>query len=169
VLTLSGRIAVAITAGKTETIQVSIDLKPALTQEQLDDRLQRDFAEFSRKQFKNALDKLLPKKLIPVFIRLSGVPEDKFVHQITRIERQKIIGLLKDFRVTIKGTRPLNEAIVTAGGVRVKDINPKTMQSKLINGLFFAGEVIDVDGYTGGFNLQAAFSTGYVAGTSAAR
>jgi predicted Rossmann fold flavoprotein len=169
VLSLSGKIASALTKDRATEIQIRINLKPALSEEQLDARIQRDFTEFSRKQFKNALDKLLPNKLIPVFIRLSGIAGEKSVHQITREERRRIVELMTDLRVIIAKTRPLEEAIVTAGGVRVRDINPKTMESKLFRGLYFAGEVIDVDGYTGGFNLQAAFSTGYVAGTHAAQ
>jgi predicted Rossmann fold flavoprotein len=165
VLTLSGKIATELSRKSKEPIQIRINLKPALNEEQLDDRLQRDFAEYSRKQFKNALDKLLPQKLIPVFVMLSGIAEDKPVHQITRQERLQLIQLLTDFRITITKPRPLTEAIVTAGGVSVREINPKTMESKIVSGLYFAGEVIDVDGYTGGFNLQAAFSTGFVAGS----
>lgn len=168
VLTLSGRIASVLTRDAAKEVQIRINLKPALSDAQLDARLQRDFAEFSRKQFKNALDKLLPHKLIPVFIRLSGIAGDKAVHQITREERRRLTELMTDLRVTITQTRPLEEAIVTAGGVRVRDINPRTMESKLLPGLYFAGELIDIDGYTGGFNLQAAFSTGYAAGTHAA-
>lgn len=169
VLTLSGKIASVLAKGVTKEVQIRINLKPALSEEQLDARIQRDFTEFSRKQFKNALDKLLPSKLIPVFIRLSGIAGEKAVHQITREERRRIAELLTDLRVTITKTRPLEEAIVTAGGVSVREINPKTMESKLVQGLYFAGEVIDIDGYTGGFNLQAAFSTGYVAGSYAAQ
>jgi len=167
ILTLSGKIAAAIYNKHKEQIEISINLKPALTEDQINDRLQRDFAEFSRKQFKNALDKLLPQKLIPVFIQLSGIAPDKSVNQISRTERQELVRLLTDFRITVSSTRPLSEAIVTAGGIRVREINPKTMESKLVSGLYFAGEIIDVDGYTGGFNLQAAFSTGYAAGTNA--
>ena len=167
ILTISGKIAEVLHTKPNKPLKISINLKPALSVEQLDDRLQRDFAEFSRKQFKNALDKLLPQKLIPVFINLSGIAADKPVNQITRTEREGLIKLLTDFRVTVAKTRPLNEAIVTAGGVHVREINPKTMESKLVSGLHFAGEVIDIDGYTGGFNLQAAFSTGYAAGTNA--
>jgi len=143
-----------------------IDLKPALTEEQLDLRLQRDFNKYSRKQFKNSLGDLLPKMLIPVFVELSGIPPEKPVHQVTKEERQQIGKLLKNLAFEITGARPLDEAIVTAGGVSVKEIVPNTMESKLVKGLFFAGEIIDVDAYTGGFNLTIAFSTGYTAGNS---
>ncbi|MBO8158109.1 NAD(P)/FAD-dependent oxidoreductase [Thermosyntropha sp.] len=145
-------------------VKVFIDLKPALDEEKLDKRLQRDLAKYARRRFKNGLDDLLPGKLIPVIINLSGIDKEKPCHQITREERRRLLELLKNLNFTVNGTRPIAEAIVTAGGVNVKEINPKTMESKLIKGLFFAGEVIDVDGYTGGFNLQAAFSTGFVAG-----
>ncbi|NLW17048.1 MAG: NAD(P)/FAD-dependent oxidoreductase [Firmicutes bacterium] len=147
----------------------SINLKPALTEEQLDRRLQRDLLKHQRKLVRNALDDLLPKRLIPVVISLAGLAPDKPVHQVTRAERRALLDCLTDLRFTIKGPRPLSEAIVTAGGVSTKEIDPKTMQSKLVSGLYFAGEIIDVDGYTGGFNLQAAFSTGYLAGEKAAQ
>ncbi len=157
-----------VTHGKdTNPFIASINLKPALTQEQLDRRLQRDLEKYQRKAIKNALDDLLPKRLIPVVIAAAEIPEDKPVHQITRVERMRLVSSLTSLQLTIKGPRPLSEAIVTAGGVSTKEIDPKTMQSKLVRGLFFAGEVIDVDGYTGGFNLQAAFSTGYLAGEKA--
>ncbi|KKM08827.1 FAD-dependent oxidoreductase [Clostridiales bacterium PH28_bin88] len=149
-------------------VRAEINLKPALRREQLDARLQRDFAQFSRRQLKNSLGELLPQRLIRVFTHLSGLPEDKFVHQITREERLHLAYLLQHLPLTVTGTRPLAEAIVTAGGVSVKEIEPQTMGSRLVRGLYFAGEVLDVDGYTGGFNLQAAFSTGFVAGKSAA-
>lgn len=145
-------------------IKVSIDLKPALSEEQLDDRILRDFKEFKNKQFKHSLDKLLPQKMIPQIIKLSGIFENKKVNEITKEERRKIIKLLKNFDITIKGFRPVEEAIITSGGINIKEINPKTMESKLIKGLYFAGEIIDVDSYTGGFNLQIAYSTGYTAG-----
>lgn len=145
-------------------VKLIIDLKPALTEEKLDARLQRDFEKYSRKQFKNSLDELLPQKLIPVIVDLSGIPSDKFVNQITRDERRSLVRLLKNLEIEIVGSRPLKEAIVTAGGVSTDEINPSTMESKLIKGLFFAGEVIDVDAYTGGFNMTIAFSTGHLAG-----
>lgn len=143
-----------------------IDLKPALDPEQLDLRLRRDFAKYARKLFRNALGDLLPRALIPVIIALVGIPPDKPVNQITRAEREQLGALLKGLEVEVVGLRPLAEAIVTAGGVAVKEINPATMESKLVRGLYFAGEVIDVNAYTGGFNLQIAFSTGYLAGKS---
>jgi len=146
--------------------RIRIDLKPALTEEQLDARIQRDFAKYARKIFSNSLDELLPKKLIPVIIDLCGIPADKPVHQITKEERHALVSLLKGLTITVKGYRPINEAIITSGGVSVREIDPGTMESKLVKGLFFAGEVIDVDAYTGGFNLQIAFSTGYLAGMS---
>lgn len=141
-----------------------IDLKPALSSEQLDKRIRRDFEKYSRKIFVNSLSDLLPKKLIPVMVELSNIPSDKPVHQITREERRDLVNLLKNLTLTIKAYRPLAEAIITAGGVSVNEINPSTMESRIIKGLFFAGEVIDVNAYTGGFNLQIAFSTGYLAG-----
>lgn len=149
---------------KNKMIKISIDLKPALTDEQLDDRILRDFKEFKNKQFKHSLDKLLPQKMIPMIIQLSGIDENKRVNEITKEERKRLVQLLKNFEITIKGFRPVEEAIITSGGINIKEINPKTMESKLIKGLYFAGEIIDVDAYTGGFNLQIAYSTGYTAG-----
>lgn len=145
-------------------VKLVIDLKPALGPEILDNRLQRDFEKYNRKQFKNSLDDLLPQKMIPVVIERSGISPEKPVNQITKEERLRLAKLLKGFELAIKGARPLNEAIVTAGGVCTDEINPSTMESKIVKGLFFAGEVIDVDGYTGGFNLTIAFSTGCLAG-----
>lgn len=145
-------------------LKIQIDLKPALTEEQLDDRILRDFKEMKNKQFKHALDKLLPQKMIPVVIKKSQIPEEKRVNEVTREERRKLINILKRYELTIKGFRPVEEAIITSGGVNIKEINPKTMESKIVKGLYFAGEIIDVDSYTGGFNLQIAYSTGYTAG-----
>jgi len=145
-------------------IKLVIDMKPALDEEKLDLRVQRDFEQFSRKQYKNSLDELLPQKLIPVIIRLSGIDPEKAVNQITREERKRLVKLLKRLEITITGCRPISEAIVTAGGIFTDEINPSTMESKKIKGLYFAGEIIDVDAYTGGFNLTIAFSTGYLAG-----
>ena len=145
-------------------IQLKIDLKPALTEEQLDDRILRDFNEFKNKQFKHSLDKLLPQKMIPVIIELSKIDENKKVNEITKEERKRIVFLLKNFIITIKNFRPVEEAIITCGGINTKEIDPKTMESKIIKGLYFAGEIIDVDSYTGGFNLQIAYSTGFTAG-----
>ena len=147
-------------------INISIDLKPALTEEQLDDRILRDFNTFKNKQFKHSLDKLLPQKIIPVVIELSKIHESKKVNEITKEERKRLVELLKNFTITIKSFRPVEEAIITCGGISTKEIDPKTMESKVIKGLYFAGEIIDVDSYTGGFNLQIAYSTGYTAGMS---
>ena len=141
-----------------------IDLKPALTEEKLNDRILRDFEEVKNKNFKNSLDKLLPQKLIPVIIEYSEINPDKQVNSITKQERMKLVKLLKGFEVTIKNFRKIEDGIITAGGVCIKEVNPKTMESKLVSGLYFAGEVLDVDSYTGGFNLQIAYSTGFVAG-----
>lgn len=145
-------------------IVLKIDLKPALSFEQLDARILRDFTEVKNKQFKNSLDKLLPKKMIDVVIDKSKIDPEKHVNEITREERMNLIELLKCFEIRIDGFRPVDEAIVTAGGISVKEINPKTMESKIVSGLYFAGEIIDVDAYTGGFNLQIAYSTGFTAG-----
>ena len=145
-------------------IILKIDLKPALSFEQLDARILRDFTEVKNKQFKNSLDKLLPKKMIDVVIDKSKIDPEKHVNEITREERMNLVKLLKCFVVRIDGFRPVDEAIVTAGGISVKEINPKTMESKIVSGLYFAGEIIDVDAYTGGFNLQIAYSTGFTAG-----
>lgn len=147
--------------------RLSIDLKPALTFEQLDQRILRDFSENSNKDFQNSLKALLPMKLIPVIVQLSGIDKDKKVNSVSREERHELVKLLKCLSCTIRSFRPVEEAIVTAGGVKIGEVNPKTMQSKLIDGLYFCGEVLDVDAYTGGFNLQIAFSTGYSAGMSA--
>ena len=146
--------------------EIHIDLKPALSYEQLDRRIQRDFLENSNKNFINALDALLPKKIVPIIVKLTGIKPSLKVNQITKEMRAKLVNILKDMKVTVIGFRPIEEAIVTSGGVSTKEIDPKTMQSKLCEGLYFAGEVIDVDAYTGGFNLQIAFSTGMLAGES---
>ena len=147
---------------------VQIDLKPGLTLEQLDGRLLRDFSQESNKNFSNALGGLLPAKLIPVIIDRSGIPPEQKVHQINREQRKGLCKLLKAFPLEIAGFRPVEEAIITAGGIQVKEVNPKTMESKLVPGLYFAGEILDVDGYTGGFNLQIAFSTARAVGESVA-
>ncbi|NLO40622.1 MAG: NAD(P)/FAD-dependent oxidoreductase [Ruminiclostridium sp.] len=149
-----------------KNVSLVIDLKPALNEEKLDNRLQRDFLKFSRKQYKNALDELFPSLLIPVMVELSGIPPEKPVNQVSKEERFRLVQLIKGLRCEVTGSRPVDEAIVTAGGVCVKEIDPGTMESKLIRGLFFAGEIVDVDAYTGGFNLTIAFSTGYTAGNS---
>ena len=166
VLSLSNLAAKALSEGKD--VELVIDLKPALSEAKLDARIQRDFVEYSRKQLVNGMKDLLPQRLIPVVCDMAFLDEEKFINQISREERHRLMKTLKGFSVPITGTRPIAEAIVTAGGVSVKEINPKTMESKLVKGLYFAGEVMDVDGYTGGFNLQAAFSSGYAAGRAAA-
>ena len=149
---------------KCGKVVLKIDLKPALSVEKLDSRVLRDFEKEKNKCFKNSLDELLPQKLIEPVIALCGINGEKKVNEITKQERTTLVNLLKNFTVVVSGFRPINEAIVTSGGVSIKEINPKTMESKLVSGLYFAGEVIDVDAYTGGFNLQIAYSTGYVAG-----
>ncbi len=151
---------------KERKYEIHIDLKPALSYEQLDKRIQRDFLENSNKNFINALDALLPKKLVPVIVKLSGIKPSVKVNQITKEMRAKLVNILKDMKVTVLRFRPIEEAIITSGGVSIKEIDPKTMESKICKGLHFAGEVIDVDAYTGGFNLQIAFSTGRLAGES---
>ena len=144
-----------------------IDLKPALDEQKLDSRILRDFEEEKNRDFANSLDKLLPKSIIPVIISLSGIAPDTKVNQISREQRSRLCGVLKALRLDITGFRPIEEAIITGGGISVKEINPSTMESKLVSGLFFAGEIIDADAYTGGFNLQIAFSTGHLAGKNA--
>ena len=151
---------------KEKPLTLSIDLKPALSQEQLDARVRRDFEESSNKLFKNSLSHLYPAKLIPVIIRRSGISPEKRVNEITREERQRLLDATKHFTLTLTGTRGFKEAIITKGGVAVKEINPSTMESKLVKNLRFAGEVLDLDGVTGGFNLQIAWSTGWAAGSS---
>lgn len=148
--------------------KIGIDLKPALSEEQLDARILRDFSENINRNYINALNSLLPKKLVPVIVKLSRIPMATKVNQITKEQRKALAFLLKNFTVTVTDYRPVEEAIITSGGVNTKQINPKTMESKLVSGLYFAGEVIDVDAYTGGFNLQIAFSTGRLAAQSAA-
>ena len=148
---------------KENKIVLSIDLKPALSEEMLDARILRDFDEFKNKDFKNSLEKLLPQKMIPYVISTSKIFPEKKVNEITKMERRGLVHLLKNLEVSIEGFRPIEEAIVTAGGVCTKEINPKTMESKIVKNLFFAGEIIDVDAYTGGFNLQIAYSTGFLA------
>lgn len=149
---------------KENKIKLSIDLKPALDEEKLDNRILKDFEEFKNKQFKNSLENLLPKKMIETIIELSGINPEKQVNEINKNERHRLVNLLKNFEITIKDFRDINEAIITAGGIDIKEINSSTMESKIIQGLYFAGEIIDVDAYTGGFNLQIAYSTGYTAG-----
>lgn len=153
---------------KSGKYKIAIDLKPALTVEQLDARILRDFSENINRNFINALNSLLPKKLVPIIVRLSGIGLSTKVNQVTKEQRRNLAVLLKNLTVTVTDFRPVAEAIITSGGVSVSQINPKTMESKLVSGLYFAGEVIDADAYTGGFNLQIAFSTGKLAGESAA-
>jgi hypothetical protein len=167
ILSLSRQIALDLKAGKN--VELSINLKPALTREQLDKRICRDFEKYSRKQIKNALHDLLPSKMIMDIIDLAVIDEDKFVNQISKEERERLVDLLQNLTMTITHTRPLSEAIVTGGGISTKEINPKTMESKLIGNLYCIGEVVDVDAFTGGYNLQAAFSMGYVAGVDCAK
>ena len=151
-----------------QEVLLTIDLKPAMDREQLDKRILRDFEENAGKQFKNALDKLLPAKLIPVMVELSGIDPHKKTSEVTKKERSRLVELFKELKLTVNGCRGYGEAIITGGGVNVKEIDPKTMASRLVNGLYFAGEVMDVDALTGGFNLQIAWSTGALAGKSAA-
>ena len=146
--------------------EIIIDLKPALDIKELDLRIQKDFKKYINKDFKNSLDDLLPKKLIPVIIKLSQIDENKKVNEITKEERKNLVNIIKNFKLKVKGLRPIEEAIVTAGGIDTKEIDPSTMKSKIIDNLSFAGEVIDVDAFTGGYNVQIAFSTGYIAGSN---
>lgn len=149
---------------RNQEITLVIDLKPALSEEKLEERIIRDFQAIPNKQFKNSLDKLLPQKMIPVVLERSGIDMNKQVNGITKEERKNLVKLLKNFTIKVKGFRPIEEAIITSGGVSIKEINPKTMESKKVKGLYLAGEIIDVDSYTGGFNLQIAYSTGWTAG-----
>lgn len=153
-----------IEKGKSYTAH--IDLKPALSTGELDKRIQKDFVKYINNKYKDSLSDLLPQKLIPVIIKMSNISDEKMVNEITREERKKLVSTLKDFTFDIDGLRPLNEAIVTRGGVDVKEINPSTMKSKIIDNLSFCGEVIDVDAFTGGYNVQIAFATGFIAGNN---
>lgn len=164
ILSASRHITRELAAGKR--FKLYIDMKPALDEKTLDNRLLRDFEKYINKAFKNSLDDLLPQKLIPAVIELSGIDRDKKVNAVTKEERRRLLSLIKAFPLTLIATVGFNEAVVTCGGVNTDEINPSTMQSRLVDGLHFAGEVLDVDGYTGGFNLQIAFSTGYCAGES---
>lgn len=163
ILTASSRIQKQLKKGE---LRLVIDLKPALSEEQLDKRVLRDFEEAKNKQFRNALGGLFPAKLIPVMVERSQIPPEKRVNEISREERRKLIYEIKNFELTITGLRDYNEAIITKGGVHVKEIHPSTMESRLVSGLYFAGEVLDLDAVTGGFNLQIAWSTAYAAGSS---
>lgn len=167
ILSLSKQVVDALRLG--QRVILSIDLKPALDERKLDARLLRDLDAHGKQQFRTLLKGLLPRKLIPVCIDLTGIPPDKVAHQITAQERKRLRTWLKDFRLEVTGYRPFTEALITAGGVDTREVDPRTMASRLVEGLYFAGEVLDVDADTGGYNLQAAFSTGWVAGRSAAR
>ena len=149
---------------KNNKIELRIDLKPALDEEKLNLRVQRDFEKNKNKEFRNSLNELLPQKLIPIIIEKVNINPNKKVNEITKQERNKLVNVLKNFNIIISDFRPIDEGIITAGGISVKEIDSKTMESKIVKGLYFAGEIIDVDAYTGGFNLQIAYSTGYTAG-----
>ena len=165
---ISGPIVLSSSAHLVRTnmrnVKFEVDLKPGLTEEKLNDRILRDFEKYKNKEIKNSLNDLLPKAMIPVIIRKSNIDEEKKVNEITKNERMELIKNIKHFVVEVNGFRPVREAIITAGGVSTNEINPRTMESKIIKNLYFAGEIIDVDAYTGGFNLQIAYSTGYTAG-----
>jgi len=148
---------------KGERYRLSIDLKPGLDEKKLDERILRDFARYANRDFRNALDDLFPRKLIPVLVARSGIPGEQKVNSLTREQRRALVRLIRDFSLEIRGTRPVEEAIVTAGGVDVAGVDPRSMESRLIKGLYFAGEILDVDACTGGFNLQIAWSTGRAA------
>ena len=158
--------AAYIDAIDSRSYKAVIDLKPALSEEKLDERIRRDFEQFSNRDFCNSLGDLLPRKMIPVIVKLSGIAPSTKVNQITKQQREDLVKLLKSLTLNITGFRDIEEAIITKGGIKLSEVNPKTMESKLVDGLFFAGEVLDVDAFTGGFNLQIAFSTGFVAGNS---
>ena len=164
ILSLSARIS----RMDQKAVGISVDLKPALTEEMLDNRLLRDFSEAINKQFKNALDGLLPKSLIPVIVELSGISPEQKVHQITKENRKNLVNLIKNLKFSVIGNGGFNQAVITSGGVSLKEINPKTMESKLIKGRYFAGEVLDLDALTGGYNIQIALSTGRAAGIACA-
>ena len=166
ILSASASIKPAFFKDSAHELTLKIDLKPALDREQLDKRILKDFEEAKNKQYKNSIQKLLPSKMIPIIIRLSGIDPDKQVNEITKEERARLVDLLKGLPMTIIGLRGWNEAIITKGGVSVKQVNPSTMESKLVKGLYFAGELLDLDAMTGGYNLQIAWSTGYLAGNS---
>jgi predicted Rossmann fold flavoprotein len=165
---LSGPVILSLSAHikPEKKYTVSIDLKPALDDKTLDNRLLTDFGKYANKDFINALDDLLPQKIIPTVVELSKIPARKKVNEITREERRALAEVLRNFTLTFRRFRPIDEAIVTRGGISVKEVNPKTMESKLISGLYFAGEVLDLDAYTGGFNLQIAFCTARLAADS---
>lgn len=149
--------------------KIVLDLKPALTYEKLDARILRDFEKYSNKPFEKSLKDLLPKKMIDYIVYKTGIDRKKPVHQVSKEERHILLGLIKGVEYDIKRLRPIEEAIVTEGGISVKEVNPSTMESKLVEGLYFAGEILDINGFTGGYNLQIAFSTGYLAGINSAQ
>jgi predicted Rossmann fold flavoprotein len=151
---------------KDKNYKLYIDLKPALNLGELDKRIQKDFSKYLNKDFKNSLDELLPQKLIPIIIKLSEIPENKKVNEITKEERKNLVNVIKNLAFEVKGLRPLEEGIVTAGGIDIKEIDPSTMKSRIVENLSFAGEVMDVDAFTGGYNVQIAFSTGFIAGNN---
>ena len=163
---LSGSSYITKRLNNGEDISLKIDLKPALSADELDDRILRDFKEVINKDFANSLGKLLPAKMIPVVIALSEINPHKKVNEVTKEERQKLVNILKEFPLSVSSARSFNEAIITQGGVSVKDVNPATMESKKVENMYFAGEVLDIDALTGGYNLQIAWSTGYLAGLS---
>jgi predicted Rossmann fold flavoprotein len=167
ILSLSKRVVDALRQGQRVTI--SIDLKPALDERKLDARLLRDLDAHGKQQFRTLLKALLPRKLMPICIDMTGIPPDKVGHQITAEERSRLRAWLKDFRLEVSGYRPFTQAIITAGGVDTREVDPRSMASRLVEGLFFAGEVLDIDADTGGYNLQGVFSTGWLAGRAAAR
>ena len=150
-----------------DDVRIVLDLKPALSEKQLDERILRDFSKNKNSYFKNSLGKLLPSKMIPVIVELSGIGPEKPVNEVTKEERRNLVALLKHLEMHVSGLRGFNEAIITRGGINVKDVDPGTMESKKVPGLYFAGEVLDLDAVTGGYNLQIAWSTGYLAGLSA--
>jgi predicted Rossmann fold flavoprotein len=166
ILSLSG---VAVEALARGGVELSIDFKPALSREQVEKRLVREFEMGGRKKISNILMNLLPRSMVPIFLPRAGISSDQRGGEIRGEDRRRMVELLKDWRLTLRGPRPIDEAIITSGGITVKEINPSTLESKIVRGLYFCGEIIDVDGKTGGYNLQAAFSTGWVAGEAAAK
>ncbi len=166
ILTLSGLVVDRLSNAH---VDLSIDFKPALSLEQVESRLMREFQEHHQKRIVNILDHLLPRRLVPIFIQRAGIPSQVKGNEVSAAARKRLLHLLKDWRLTVKGPRPLAEAIITAGGISVKEVHPLTLESRIIRGLHFCGEILDVDGKTGGYNLQAAFSTGWVAGEASAR
>ena len=165
---VSGPVILSASAHTESGDKIVIDMKPALDEKTLDKRILSDFAKYINKDFGNSLGDLLPKKMIPVIVELSGIEHDRKINSVTAVQRSELVRLLKNFTLTVKGKRPVEEAVVTSGGVAVNELDPKTLESKILPGLYFIGEVIDADAYTGGFNLQIAFSTGRAAGKALA-